>query len=149
MADEKQGVKVSRQQLLETLQGEQMKAEMLQREISGNRAVIRDLNGAETAVKAIRDAKDKQIMVPLGAGVFMETILDKQALKQMTNTVMMKSTPEEILKELEIRKRNIEKNIQLLLEEEKKTIDKYIATQQILQMADQTYMKEFKEKRGK
>lgn len=148
MAEKQEATKVSRQQLLDSLQGERMKVEMVQREIGLNRGAIQDITNAQSSVKAIQNAKEKQIMVSLGGGVYMETVLDKQALKKMTNTVMMGAKADDILKELQERRANIEKNIELLIAEERKSIDKYISIQQVLQMADETYMKE-KAKQGK
>lgn len=109
MAQRKQ-VKLTQQQLMQTFVGENNRLEEINRRIMELSAVLNELTMAIDALKAMKQDKEK-IMVPLGAGVFLEATAEKprEVVFSMTGGVLKTKKAEEVKKELETRKEALQK----------------------------------------
>ncbi len=117
-------IKLTGQQLVQAIENEKSKLEMLNRRMGSLQAISREIAGAELAIKEIGKTKpDEKILVSLGAGLFMDATIQENSkvLMGMTGDVLKYKTIEEAKKELEIRRNDLNKEIREVQEESRRT----------------------------
>lgn len=114
MQEEKKTVKLTEPQLVNAFNSERANLEGLQEQYSRTENYLQELLAARDALAAIQKAKDNEkIVVPLGAGVYIDAAIEnKNTVKASFGSgVVMPTSIDEALKELEGRKTDTEKAV--------------------------------------
>jgi len=116
-------IKLSTQQVLQMFQGEQTKLEIIQRNRITLQNLIREQLLAIDSLNAVQNTKEnEQIIVPLGAGVFLDASLknNKEVQASITGDVIVKESIPKVINKIEARKKEtIEKDMELAREQER------------------------------
>lgn len=114
---------ITPEQLLQMFQGEQSKLEIVQRNRLTLQNLLREHVFAIEALKEVRDTRENEhLMVPLGAGAYLDVMLknNKEVQASITGDVVVKEKIPEVIKKLEARKNDaIEKDMKLAQEQER------------------------------
>lgn len=115
MAEKRNEVRVSAEQLAETYRADQARMDLLQRRQQGLLQIANEMTAAIDAVKEIKKAEEgESIMVSLGAGIFAEAKITnvKKVKASLAGNILIDSEPEKALAELQTALDNARKDLE-------------------------------------
>ncbi|MDO8648089.1 MAG: hypothetical protein Q7R70_06810 [Candidatus Diapherotrites archaeon] len=114
--EKKEEVSLTGNQMAEIVKQEKLKAKELSRQASQMHAIINEINGSIQAVKAVQGKKGLQIIVPLGAGISLDAIIESAEKIKTTipGNIIVEKTPKEAIEMLESQATAVKKEIELL-----------------------------------
>lgn len=132
---EKQKVKVTAKNLIDTYKSDQMKMEALQRRQQGLQQILAETTVATQAITEIKKSKkEDNILIGLGAGIYTEAKITGLKLKSsLAGTVLIDKTPDKILKKLKDETEKTQKELAALQNEMKTVIGNMQSIAGILQ----------------
>ncbi len=114
MVEEKK-IELTSQQLEALYSQERSRLETINRQKNYLINILNEHDATINALNEINKTKEKEILVPLGGGVFVDATLGSKKVKtSLTNNVLMDSTIEETVKELEKKKSEIKEGLEKL-----------------------------------
>jgi prefoldin alpha subunit len=122
-AGKEQKITLSAQQLIGMIQNERQNFEAVQRSIGNAQLALQETIFATDALKAIVETKKgEKIMLPLGAGIYTEALVEDNARAKasLAGGVLLEKPIEEILKDLDGRKAEIEKGLAAMQKDQEK-----------------------------
>ncbi|MBI4043875.1 MAG: hypothetical protein HY393_03645 [Candidatus Diapherotrites archaeon] len=139
MAEKKQKkeITLTRQQVLEAHEAERMKLAAIDQRAREVEVLLMQAENAQLAINALKNEKESQALIPLGAGAYVECTTKNVQVKRMIGTnVIVNTTLEEIQKNLEANKKLFQEELTRVQAEHNKTVQNLREIEQILQAAE-------------
>jgi len=121
MAEQK--ISLSQEQLIQMFQAEQEKMNSLNNSIQVTLQMLQENIGTLESLKTLKESKEKEeILVPLGANIFIKASLEKEKeiIMALTNEVTSKTSLEKAIKKLEEKEKKLAANHSGMVEEQQK-----------------------------
>ena len=136
MAEEKE-IKLTSQQVEQMYAGERQKLQELQERMQAIQNAVMEAQGAIDSIKALQENKQENIMVPLGAGNFIEAKPEelKKVKTSIGPNIIIEKTPEETLKVLEKQIQDAKKQAESLSAETQQTAQNIAGLENIMREA--------------
>jgi len=120
MAEKKNRVVMTGEQLLNAYRNEQAKFEMLQNRMQQLQQVLRETKTAEEAVSTIKkSAKNEKIIVDLGAGIYTEAVLEgnEKFKKSLAGSILQNTDSKKALETLKGQQEKLSKDMEMTQKE--------------------------------
>ena len=141
MAEEKKPmIKLTREQLINAFGAERANLDALQQQMVAMDNALREILGATDALNAIKKSKEgEKIVVPVGAGIYIDAAIESssKAKSSLAGGVVVNTSIEDALKELEAKKQETENAIAGVRKDQERTITTLNSLGNLLQSLEQ------------
>ncbi len=128
-----------------TLEVLRAQIENLQRQMDALQVSIQEHQRAIETLRGYREMDNKEILVPIGAGVFISAVVSsKRGMISIGNQLFTELSIEEIIKKLEERRKNLEELLKKLSEDSYKLQQNYAALSEKVEEDYRRYLEERK-----
>ncbi|MBI5884583.1 hypothetical protein HZB89_00625 [archaeon] len=131
-------MQLNQQQVIQMFQGEQAKLEVIERNRQALQNILREQVFAIETLKEVMKTKEKEsLMVPLGAGVYLDVLLknNSEAKASITADLIINEKIPKIIEKLEARKQDTIEKDKRLIEEHERVFQNIKAIESALQQA--------------
>lgn len=126
MAEEGKRITLTGEQLIQALQSERAKIDLIQQRMNTVQRILTEAILATDSIKELtKKGSEGKIMVNLGSGVYVNALVEdvKKFKRSMAGNILLDSNPEETLEQLRVQREKAEKSLNELQSEQQKIAD--------------------------